>query len=164
MSLKVPCDIEIPLVNSTSKNKWLGNRSYADVVKTGALGDHTYCDTTFQCNVDKVNSALMEHDYYYYSDSEFPNLDNPNQQQKENTVPLFDHANYTCDPIQLPKFAYGENNAEKPQSDDHSVNVNVESSEKTGKDIALVDLSSMPELAGSQILINHSLQNVFSSS
>ena len=50
----------------------------------------------------------MEQDYYYYSDSEFPNLDNPNQQQKENTVPLFDHANYTCDPIPLPKFVYGE--------------------------------------------------------
>ena len=71
MSLKVPCDVKGPQTTFTTGNIRAGSRSYADVVKTDALGDHTYCDNaTIQHNSDGVTGAFLEHDYYD-CDSEF---------------------------------------------------------------------------------------------
>jgi hypothetical protein len=39
MSLKVPCDVKSPQTTFTIGIIRAGSRSYADVVKTGALGD-----------------------------------------------------------------------------------------------------------------------------
>ena len=72
MSLKVPCDVKSPQTTFTTGNIRAGSRSYADVVKTGALVDHTYCDNaTIQHNSQGVTGALLEHDYCD-CDSEFP--------------------------------------------------------------------------------------------
>jgi hypothetical protein len=104
MSLKVPCDVKSPQTTFTTGNIRAGSRSYADVVKTGALGDHTYCDNaTIQHNLQGVTGALLEHDYYD-CDSEFPTLGNLQQPKHQNPSTLFDHGMYTYDPIPLPQF------------------------------------------------------------
>ena len=104
MSLKVPCDVKSRQTTVTTGNIRAGIRSYADVVKTGALFDHTYCDNaTIQQNSQGVTVALLEHDYYD-CDSEFPTLGNLQQPKHQNPSTLFDHGMYTYDPIPLPQF------------------------------------------------------------
>ena len=106
MSLKVLCDVKSPQTTFTTGNIRAGSRSYADVVKTGALGDHTlaYCDNaTIQHNSQGVTGALLEHDYCD-CDSEFPTLGNLQQPKHQNPSMLFDHGMYTYDPIPLPQF------------------------------------------------------------
>jgi hypothetical protein len=176
MSLKVPCDVKSPQTTFTTGNIRAGSRSYADVVKNGALVDHTYCDNaTIQHNSQGVTGALLEHDHYD-CDSEFPTLGNLQQPKHQNPSTLFDHGMYTYVPIAPPQFKTHEVispskivNIEQSDSTDNislsELPTRIDSKSgntgiaKTGKQIVLADFSS---LSGRPISINNIPHQIYS--